>query len=297
MLLREYDVDSDAPRHLPSPGACIYCSAVGVPLTDEHVVPYAIGRDAIILDKSCCQVCQKIIQPYEQEVLKKQLGVFRAMVDAPTRRKRDRPTSVTLPFVEITAPGVMARDLGTRTIPLNEAPLILALWSSPPPRILGEAIDPAQADGKPWYFVEQKVADPILEEVAGESGCAAAGIALSPVNRLHYLRSLAKTAHAYVAAELGVSSFEPYLIDIILDRSDDMAEFVGDLSGVANLEGATAHSFKITLGEVPISVGLGQGLIAVFIQFWGDLGTPPHLIIVGRALIDLESYFKRAKAA
>jgi len=30
MLLREYDVDSDAPRHLPSPGACIYCGSVGI---------------------------------------------------------------------------------------------------------------------------------------------------------------------------------------------------------------------------------------------------------------------------
>lgn len=141
------------------------------------------------------------------------------------------------------------------------------------------------------------MADSILQKVAEETGSGAVGIALSPVNRLHYLRSLAKTAHAYVAAELGVDSFEPFLTDIILSLSDDVAQFVGDMSGVASLEGATEHSFKITLGEVPASAGAGEGLIAVFMQLWGDLGTPPHFIIVGRTLIDLQGYFERATAA
>src|SRR3546814_18774525 len=48
------------------------------------------------------------------------------------------------------------------------------------------------------------------------------------VSRLHYLRSLAKTAHAFTAASYGLDAFEPYLLDLILCRSDDVAEFVGD---------------------------------------------------------------------
>ena len=118
------------------------------------------------------------------------------------------------------------------------------------------------------------------------------GIELPPVNRLHYLRSLAKTAHAFTAAQIGVDAFEPFLTDIILNRSDDLEQFVGDKAGVASLEGATGHSFKITLGETPKELGPAGGLIVVFMQFWADLGSPPHLIVVGRPLVDLDAYFE-----
>ena len=100
MILLEHDIDDSPARRLPSPGKCIYCGASGIKLNDEHVIPYAIGKNATILEGACCEVCQKIIQPYEQEVLKKQLGVFRAMVEAPTRNKKDRPKSIILPLVE-----------------------------------------------------------------------------------------------------------------------------------------------------------------------------------------------------
>lgn len=122
------------------------------------------------------------------------------------------------------------------------------------------------------------------------------------VNRLHYLRFLAKTAHAYAAAELGVDTFEPFLLDLILSRSDDLGQFVGDVSGVNSMEGTTEHSFKISLGRTPGSLGPAGNLICVFIQLWGDLGSPPHLVVVGRPRIDLDavhgegSYIRLASA-
>jgi hypothetical protein len=291
MILMEYDVEGSLSRRLPSPGKCIYCKTSGVKLTDEHVIPFAIGKDATILEDSCCEVCQRIINPYEQAVLRHQLGHFRAAVDAPTRNKKDRPTSLPLEFVEANEKGQAIRDLGKREIPMAEAPLILNLWKSPPPGILNIPFDPAVAEGQPWRHVESKVADPILKEVAIERGVEHIGFKLRPVNRLHYLRTLAKIAHAFTAAELGVDAFEPYLVDIILSRSDDVAKYVGDLSGVASLEGATGHTFKITLGEVPEDAGIGEGNIAVFMQFWGELNSPPHLVIVGKRLIDMEAHF------
>src|SRR3546814_10031562 len=48
------------------------------------------------------------------------------------------------------------------------------------------------------------------------------------VSRLLHHRSLAKTAHAFTAASYGLDAFEPYLLDLIVCRSDDVAEFVGD---------------------------------------------------------------------
>lgn len=297
MILNEYDVDVSPAQRLPSPGKCIYCGASVVELTDEHVIPYAIGKNATILEHACCDTCQKIIQPYEQEVLKKQLDVFRAMTGAPTRNKKDRPKVIRLPLVEYDEQGRVLRDLGVREIPIADGPLILNLWQSPPPKILGEKIDPANAQGREWRYVEASRADPILRQASEELGVERVGIKLSPVNRLHYLRSLAKTAHAYAVSQLGLDAFDPFLTDIILNRSDDVEQFVGDMPGVASLEGPTGHSFKITLGETPEDLGAAGGLIVVFMQLWADLGSPPHLIVVGRPRIDIEAQYKARSEA
>lgn len=291
MILFEHNVDKSPARCLPSPGKCIYCGASDVKLNDEHVIPYALGKNATILQRACCEVCQRIIQPYEQEVLKRQLNVFRAMTGAPTRDKKGRPKTIVLPLVEYDEKGRVLRDLGTREIPIADGPLILNLWQSPPPRVLGEEIDPAFVEGRPWRYIEASRADPILREVGLELGVERVGFTLPPVNRLHYLRSLAKTAHAFAAAELGVDSFEPFLTDLILCRSNNVEQFVGDMPGVTSLEGPTGHSFKITIGETPADLGSAGGLIVVFMQLWADLGSPPHLVVVGRPLIDIEAHF------
>jgi hypothetical protein len=297
MELYEHDIDNSPAHRLPSPGRCIYCGAVDVLLTEEHVIPFAIGKNAIILERACCEDCQSIIQPYEQEVLKKQLGTFRAMTGSPTRNKKDRPKYISLPLVETDSNGAFVRDLGDRKIPIAEGPLILNLWQSPPPRILGEKSDPTQAEGAPWWYIEASRATPILQEAAAELGAKMIGIRRSPVNRLHYLRWLAKTAHAFVAAQLGVDAFEPFLLDIVLGRSDDVGNFVGDMAGVASLEGPTGHSFKITLGETPPELGAAAGLIVVFMQLWADLGSPPHLVVVGRPNINLQTHFEGAASS
>lgn len=292
MILREHDIDNTPARRIPSPGKCIYCGVSNVKLNEEHVIPYAIGKNATIFEGACCDGCQKIIQRYEQEVLKKQLGVFRAMVEAPTRNKRDRAKSITLPLVEYDDAGRIVRELGDREIAIENGPLILNLWQSPPPRILGERIEPGTAEGRAWRYVEARRADTILNAAASELGIARVGFKLPDVNRLHYLRVLAKTAHAFVAAELGPDAIQPFLTDLILNRSDDLGEFVGHMAGVASLEGASGHSFKITIGETPSSLGPAAGLIVVFMQFWADLGYPPHLVVVGKPLIDLQAHFQ-----
>lgn len=292
MILLEHDIDKSPARRLPSPGKCIYCGVVGTKLNDEHVIPYALGKNATILERACCDDCQKTIQPYEQAVLKRQLNVFRAMTGSPTRNKQDRPQVIVLPLVEYDERGRVLRDLGTREIPISDGPLVLNLWQSPPPRILGEEINPTHADGRPWRYVEGSRADPILSRAAEELGVERVGFKLPPVNRLHYMRSLAKTAHAFAAAELGIDSFEPLLTDLILNRSDDVAKFVGDMPGMASLEGPTEHSFKIALGRTPDDLGAAGGLIVVFMQLWAALGSPPHLVVVGRPLIDIDAHFE-----
>src|SRR3546814_6071309 len=109
----------------------------------------------MIIEKSCFETCQNVIQRYEQEGLKKQLGVFRTQVDAPSRsRKKDRITHVDLQFVEVDDAGRFMRDLGIRSVPVDELPLAVHLWQSPMPRRLRDPLPPEQEQGKPWRSEE-----------------------------------------------------------------------------------------------------------------------------------------------
>jgi len=272
---------------LPSPGRCIYCGDDQTKLRDEHVIPYALAANTMVLEKSCCETCQNIIQKYEQEVLKKQLGTFRAQVDAPTRRPKDRPTHAKLHFVEVNENAEVIRDLGIRPIPIEEAPVAFHLWQSPMPRRLRSPLNPEQEHGRAWSFVEPEIAVALCRKVAEETGANHVAVKTGTVNRLHYLRSLAKTAHAFAASQLGLDAFEPFLLDLILCRSSDVAEFVGDDPFPAPpIEESDGHTVRIFLGEA--MGGDEQGLLCARFSLYPMLGSPPHLVVVGKAKVNIE---------
>lgn len=286
MKLEVHELRKSKNIRLSSPSRCIYCGDEESRLRDEHVIPYALAANTMILEKSCCEKCQNIIQRYEQEVLKKQLGIFRAQVDAPTRSKtKDRITHVEVQFVEVDNLGQVIRDLGIRSIPVDDLPLAVHLWQSPMPRRLRSLLTPEQERGNPWSFADTDSINALLDKVGKETGANYVAYNSGHVNRLHYLRSLAKTAHAFATAQYGLDAFEPYLLDLILCRSDDVAEFVGDDPFDAPVEDADGHTLQIFLGE-PIG-GEEQGLITARIQLYPMLDSPAHLVIVGKAKIDI----------
>jgi len=287
MRLDVHELYNSPNIRLPSPGQCIYCGNAESKLRDEHVIPYALAANTMILEKSCCESCQNIIQRYEQEVLKKQLGIFRAQVDAPSRtRKKDRITHVDLQFVEVDDAGQFMKDLGSRSISVDELPLAVHLWQSPMPRLLRSPLTSEQEQGRPWSFADRDGVNALCSKVREETGAIHVAYESGQVSRLHYLRSLAKTAHAFTAARYGLDAFEPYLLDLILCRSDDVAEFVGDDPFAPPTNDTDGHTLQIFLGE-PMG-GEEQGLIAARFQLYPTLGSPAHLVVVGKAKIDIQ---------
>ncbi|MGO7323263.1 HNH endonuclease [Rhizobium ruizarguesonis] len=287
MQVTEIDLEKRETRpRIPAPGKCIYCYEVypDSELTEEHVIPYALAANAMILEKSCCKTCQREITKYEQAVLKHQLGVFRAQVDAPTRNKKERPKEVEIHFVEVGEDRRVTRDLGTRSILILDAPTMINLWQSPPPAILQESF---RRPSEPWAWSDTAAVDALCKQVAEETGVKH-GIAMSvgKVNRLHYLRSLAKTAHAYAAAEVGLDAFEPFLCDIILNKSDDLETYVGDMPGIGPFAFDPDHTLQISLGEA--DGGEAGSYLVVRIQLYPNLRSPEHLIVVGKPTRNLD---------
>ncbi len=120
MRLFEYDLDKPTVTRVPSPGICIYCVEETEGLTEEHVIPYALAANTLILEGSCCEGCQGIITSYEQDVLRHQLGVFShpSRCTSP-KQEEDRPTHENIIFVEVDTAGRILRELVTKSIPIE----------------------------------------------------------------------------------------------------------------------------------------------------------------------------------
>jgi HNH endonuclease len=83
------------PTRITSKGACIYCGATGVKLTDEHVLPLSLGGGHVIADASCL-ACADITKRFEQDVARELWGDARTSYDAPSRRKKQGKTHIIL---------------------------------------------------------------------------------------------------------------------------------------------------------------------------------------------------------
>lgn len=285
MRLEQFDMEKGEGKRILSPGRCIYCRGQpsglddGSKLTDEHVVPYAIGGNTSIFEKACCLQCQRIIQPYEQRVLRGQLAVFRARIEAPTRNKKDRPTRTKLGFVEVDNRGRILRDLGDRDFPIEGTPLAFSVWDLGPPRILGEDTTEEQHIGQPWTYCQRDLAIKLAGEVREETGANHVAVKIDTVNREDFLRLLVKTAHAFAVSELGVSAFRPLATDLILRRSDDLAQLIGGDTGPDPFESHPASMSELTVGKV--MAGPVAGHTAVRIRLYPLFKTPAHIVVVG----------------
>lgn len=282
MELWEYDLDKHEQQRIPTPGRCIYCLGTEN-LTDEHIIPFALGGNTVIFEDAACKSCAERIQPYEQEVLRKQLGVFRIQVDAPSRTKpKNRPTHTSLHFLEVNDRGEVIRDLGERSYRIADAPLALNLWQLPEARMMRLNAEPGDDRGKPWTYCDEGTASKLARRVAEETGSLHVAVKVGAVNRDHFLRFLAKTAHAFAVSRLGLDGFQPFLTEAILNESHDLSKYVGGGPQDAPHEVDPATTTLLTLGQV--ADGPGNGLHAVRLQFYPQLGSPAYVVVVGDPL-------------
>jgi hypothetical protein len=115
-------------------GYCIYCGARSVELSDEHIVPFALGGD-VVLPQASCATCAATTSNFERQVARNVLGPFRNRKGAPARRPKKRPETLTLELVD--------SDGSRREIELSPSshPATLLLPDLPEPSILLPALN------------------------------------------------------------------------------------------------------------------------------------------------------------
>lgn len=253
-------------------GRCIYCGGDGSPgqLTNEHIIAESLGG-MLILPSASCRECQDITGAIEGHNAHRLFRPIRRQFSLPSKsrgkvRKEARANEKFLVVVD-----------GRKVwLPLNEFPGLLVSFAFPMPTIVvgarptlisfsgGVAIGTLPEFGERLNAVRAKY---------GNNVTFPASASAESVGRL-----LAKIAHAYAAAEVGIGNFTPFLLGII--RNHDplmMHHFIGSAVGVTPVSG-DLHEIGIS---PPETLGTGK-LIVVKIHLFSNLqGMPCHYVVAG----------------
>jgi len=122
----------------------------------------------------------------------------------------------------------------------------------------------------------------LARKVAEETGAEHVAIRIDRIDREDFLRFLVKTAHAYAVFEKGLEAFEPLTTELILCRDDNLAQYIGGSPINPDYESCSASMTELSIGTV--KDGPAAGYTAVYIRLYPVLGTPPHVVVVGKPL-------------
>lgn len=258
----------------PPANECIYCGSTKG-LSKEHVIPYGLFGELLLL-KASCQTCQQITSKLEAFVLQKMLGGHRKKFNfqSYTKPKNRKPPKEIIERINAD---------GSRTpIEIGQSQMPFHTWAMP---IFG-------VPGITWLMPLSKVKekDRIHCLVSEHDALTALDVvgpgrpARLPPIEYHpdlFMRFLAKIAHSYACGALGMSSFQPLLKDYIINGTEDGRIFVG---GEVEIEPPVPELYRVLFGTLDRSDGVQ--FLAVKIRLLSYMGTPTYTVVVGQGFKD-----------
>ncbi|MBU2828948.1 HNH endonuclease [Acidithiobacillus ferriphilus] len=200
-------------------GHCIYCGSrewspgCNRKLGDEHIVPEGLGGK-LILPESSCKSCEKITSKFELEWLRS--SFFAVRVQKGLGKKKKRSTRYLPLHIERNGRTII------KNIPIEKYPPIIVTMLFDHPGMLLDI----QPTGKE---LSGGVEIGTLATFGGmvSEHLAEGAVSFAPQRRsatsLELGRILAKIAHSYAVAKLGVGGFTPFLQPIIMGNDTQNA--------------------------------------------------------------------------
>jgi hypothetical protein len=236
-------------------GRCMYCLAAGGPgvaLTEEHLVPRALGGQLTLRD-AVCEPCRRTTGRAEQLTLDREFAVAKTLLALKRRRARAKGPS-RLPLVVLDG-----NDPEPQALPVDAFPRRFWLPAFEPAG--GDRAAPSRVD---FVACTLNLGTPARLTVA------AAPLLPDP---LAYARTIAKWAYALAVAELGLDCCDTRAMrDLMLGRRDDAFTFVGTPSARAPSSGAWLHD---------ISFEERGGRLVALLALFASAGMAPYEVIVG----------------
>jgi hypothetical protein len=249
-------------------GRCIYCGATGVSLSREHVIPYGLKTDWLLLEASCL-CCSRVTAQFEGEVLRGMFGPFRTAKNFPTRRKAERPKAL---------PVTVAK--GGQEFKVELPPIEVAVFQRlhfPPPGFVegrsGEGIGLVGVD---FLFYGKR-----LDEIASELGADSLSVSVATWAP-SFARLLAKVAYGTVVLRFGPDYLDDvFVLPAILGKSNDVGHWVGAGRPDIPPESRTQDHY------VQIEHA-GAGIVMARVALLPRYGGAEYLVVVGHKASSLE---------
>jgi hypothetical protein len=233
-------------------------------LEKEHIIPFGIAGNALVLPKASCRQCAKITGRFEQECLRHLWWPFRTRIGAPSS-SRERPETFRLRRVN-RAPGGGHELIGVSDVSAKEYPLNYVALALLPPGILAGRPPSDNLEGAIWAAYS---ADEMRKYE---------GMLMGPITPNTFSRMLAKIAHAYAIACKGYGTFESLLLDLIFGKTETANYWVGGEMEIPPIsEEPLLHEINLRRGTVK-----GQTYLIVTIQLFAFLPSPIYHVVVAK---------------
>ena len=254
-------------------GRCIYCpNEKNLRLTDEHIIARSLDASLILL-KASCDSCSTVTSRIELFVAREMWGDMRMRHNLPTRKPKDRPATLSVKAV------YRDRDEQIRVPREDYKAPFPVLWYPQAGILIGrDPTDKVQIYGEVWEWPSETTAK-TLQATLAYSG---------KVDHIIFARMLAKIAHGYAVAQMGLDGFIPMLPDYILEQRPDVLHVVG---GDPRFHTPSVHSSTTTIHFLQLGVSewpAGEFLtceIRLFSTLAGleGKGMPIYQVVIGRA--------------
>lgn len=213
---------------LQSVGECVYCGATDS-LSDEHIVPFALGGSIILPDASC-RDCAKITSLFELRVLRGFMHRARTTGRFPTRRPRERPSTHVVTLLRDGLP------IETE-VPAEQEPGLLQLPLFAPPQFFSGIVTTQGVIVRGIETLYFGINPKAFTESQGASGLRQT----DNLDVTSFARMIAKIGYCYICATLGIPPRdEVSVLPFILGMRDDGGQWVGSVnfSTHAEVDGA-----------------------------------------------------------
>lgn len=260
---------SERPR---TDGRCIYCGGpeytpgTGEPLHEEHVVAEGMGA-RLVLPGASCRQCEEVINIFESGVLHNTFWAARRALKIRGKRRKRKEEKLYPVTVSINGADVVLKT------PLEVHPTVLFIATMDPPRLLVDEDDQGSGVSGVWHALLVPI------ETISSFGF---GTFNSPfIDTVHFCQFLAKTAHAFAVAELGLDGFNPLLTNSIRSRFDqpldwpDRYDYVGgDPRDFAPCDALHQLGWGFVSRD-------GRDFLVVLLRLFAYLGAPVFQVVVG----------------
>lgn len=265
--------DPRAPqRSLGLAGRCIYCyrASPEVNLTREHIIPDGLGGDLYVPEASCIE-CAQLTNGFERHTITNAFRYGRGLLGIRSRKRRGKNRD---------AQTYLAAPLGQETlsefVAHPDMPWMFTFLS---------------CTGRPNMLERFPVTIDDRRMIALRSAhidWSQANLQIK-VHQGHYWRMVAKIAHAYAVATLGLDGFEHRLVEFICNPVLlTPRDYMGVLDGYDIGEGGLHWIELVTeFVKVPSYNSFGfrfVQLAIVRLKLFAPYGAPTYEIIAGEVL-------------